>query len=203
MVEPEFGLRGGSISVLRLFLVLIICLGAIPGFAQQDSREDQQRTCEAVLGDHPAARECTTAFAKDAGCCIQYNEKALAKRCATMSTVEFALACFSEIHEVGFWKTDLTGENEPGLAATFADQWKKNVLKVCSAETTNSDAIACAILQKSGTKFGYRERNAELANQATKADPIFQFCREAFGDYWEGVEECVQKQRAAKKRLGQ
>ena len=30
-----------------------------------------------------------------------------------------------------------------------------------------------------------------------------QFCRKTFGDYWEGVEECVKQQRAAKHRLGQ
>ncbi|APG93458.1 hypothetical protein SAMCFNEI73_pB0261 (plasmid) [Sinorhizobium americanum] len=173
-----------------------------PGSAQENQREDQQQTCEAILDIQPAAAECKKVFAKDADCCIQYDEKRLAKRCEKMSSKEFALICFTEIHEVGLWKTDLTGENEPGLGAQQAKQWKKNVMRECMKEPTKADALACAVLQKSGTKFVFGEKNAQVGRDATEADPIMKFCRKTFGDYWEGVEQCVKDQRAAKKRLG-
>ncbi|TAW39034.1 hypothetical protein ELI17_37310 [Rhizobium ruizarguesonis] len=120
-----------------------------------------------------------------------------------MSTIEFALTCFSEIHEVGFRKSDLLPENEPGLADQYAEQWKRNVMRVCSAEKSKKAALDCAVLQKGGTKVVYDEKNADIARKAVSEDPIFQFCRKAFGDYWEGVEDCVKKQKAAKRRLGQ
>lgn len=75
-------------------------------------------------------------------------------------------------------------------------------MRECIKETTTAAALDCAVLQKSGTKFVYRQKNKELARQATAADPIMQFCRNTFGDYWEGVEQCVKNQRAAKERLG-
>lgn len=187
---------------LKWSLVMMLVLFAGQAFAQENQREDQQRTCEAVLDTQPAAAECQKVFAKNADCCIQYDEKRLVKRCEKMSSKEFALICFTEIHEVGFWKTDLTSENEPGLADQYVQQWKKNVLRECMKEPTKADALACAILQKSGTKFGFGEKNAEIARQAMQADPIMKFCRNAFGDYWEGVEQCVKDQQAAKKRLG-
>ncbi|MDW9439236.1 MULTISPECIES: hypothetical protein [Sinorhizobium] len=112
-------------ATVKWLLVLVIALVAYPALAQQNQREDQQRTCEAVLGDMPAAAECRKVFAKDADCCIQYDAERLAKLCAKMSSTENALTCFSEIHEVGFWKTDLTDENEPGLADQYVKQWKK------------------------------------------------------------------------------
>lgn len=190
-------------ATVKSLLVLVMALVAYPALAQQNQREDQQRTCEAVLGARPAAAECQKVFAKDAYCCIQYDAERLAKLCAKMSSIENALTCFSEIHEVGFWKTDLIDENEPGLGAQYADQWKKNVMRECVKETTKPAALDCAVLQKSGTKFVYGQKNKEIARQSTEADPILQFCRQAFGDYWEGVEQCVKDQRAAKKRLGQ
>ncbi|MDP9813693.1 hypothetical protein J2W42_006568 [Rhizobium tibeticum] len=76
-------------------------------------------------------------------------------------------------------------------------------MRECSKETSNSAALDCVILQKSGTKFVFSQKNEELARNATAEDPIFKVCRNAFGDYWEGVEDCVKKQRAAKKRMGQ
>lgn len=187
---------------MQLILALLIALVAYPALAQENQRENQQMTCEAILGGVPAADECQKVFVKDADCCIQYDAERLAKLCAKMSSIENALSCFSEIHEVGFWKTDLTSENEPGLAAQHAEQWKKNVMRECMKETTMTAALECAVLQKSGTKFVYGHKNDEIARQATVADPIMQFCRQAFGDYWEGVEQCVKDQRAAKKRLG-
>lgn len=183
-----------------LFLVLtLVVLGAL---AQYPSKEDQVATCQAILGSNPAAAECERVFRKSADCCIQYDESRLAKACATMSGKEAALACFTKIHEVGFWNTDLLPENSPGLGASFAEQWKKTVLRVCSAEPTNKAAIDCAILQKSGIKFVFNQRNNELRRQPAGDDSILKFCREAFGDYWEGVDECVQRQTAAKRRLG-
>lgn len=187
---------------VKWLLVMLVALVAYPVLAQQNQRENQQRTCEAVLGKSPAAAECKKVFAKDADCCIQYDAERLAKLCAKMSSIETVLTCFSEIHEVGFWKTDLTDENEPGLGAQHAEQWKKNVMRECMKETTTAASLDCAVLQKSGTKFVYGQKNDEIARQATVADPIMQFCRNAFGDYWEGVEQCVKDQRAAKKRLG-
>ncbi|TWA50527.1 hypothetical protein FB008_11238 [Sinorhizobium medicae] len=76
-------------------------------------------------------------------------------------------------------------------------------MRECMKEPTKAAALECAVLQKSGTKFVYNEKNAEIARQATASDPIMKFCRQAFGDYWVGVEQCVKDQRAAKKRLGQ
>ncbi|NNH41886.1 hypothetical protein [Rhizobium laguerreae] len=185
---------------VKWLLVMLVALVAYPVLAQQNQRENQQRTCEAVLGKSLAAAECKKVFAKDADCCIQYDAERLAKLCAKMSSIETVLTCFSEIHEVGFWKTDLT--DEPGLGAQHAEQWKKNVMRECMKETTTAASLDCAVLQKSGTKFVYGQKNDEIARQATVADPIMQFCRNAFGDYWEGVEQCVKDQRAAKKRLG-
>lgn len=187
---------------LKWFLVAMLLFVAGPAFAQENQREDQQQTCEAILGTQPAAAECKKVFAKEADCCIQYDEKRLAKRCEKMSSKEFALICFTEIHEVGFWKTDLTGENEPGLADQYVKQWKKNVMQECMKESSKADALACAVLQKSGTKFVFEQKNNEIGVQAIVDDPIMQFCRKTFGDYWQGVEQCVKDQRAAKKRLG-
>ncbi|MBY3206876.1 hypothetical protein [Rhizobium laguerreae] len=189
--------------LLRVLLIVSFSLISGQSVAQQPAREDQQKTCDAILGGKPVAKECTKAFAKDAGCCIQYDAKRLASRCEKMSTIEYALTCFSEIHEVGFWKTDLIPENEPGLGAQYAEQWKRNVMRVCSAEKSKKAALDCAILQKGGTKVVYDEKNAEVARKAVSEDPIFKFCRNAFGDYWEGIEDCVKKQHAAKRRLGQ
>jgi hypothetical protein len=185
--------------MMRWFCVFVMALTAHPVPAQ----ENQQMTCTAVLGDMPAAAECQKVFAKDADCCIQYDAERLAKQCAKMSSIENALTCFSEIHEVGFWKTELRSENEPGLAEKFSMQWKKNVMRECVKEKTKGDALDCAVLHKSGTLYVYGEKNAEIARQSAAADPIMKFCRETFGDYWEGVERCVAKQKAAKKRLGQ
>lgn len=109
----------------KWLLILAMALMAYPAVAQQNQREDQQRTCEAVLGKSPPAAECKKVFAKDADCCIQHDAERLAKLCEKMSSIETVLTCFSEIHEVGFWKTDLTDENEPGLGAEHAEQWKK------------------------------------------------------------------------------
>lgn len=187
---------------MKTILFLALTLVVPSALAQYPSKEDQVATCQAILGSNPAAAECERVFRKSADCCIQYSESRLANACAAMSSKEAALACFTEIHEVGFWKTELALENSPGLSASFAEQWKKNVLRVCSEEPTNKAAIDCAILQKSGTKFMYNQRNSELARQPTGNDSILKFCREAFGDYWEGVEECVQQQTAAKGRLG-
>ena len=189
-------------AAMKWLLISALVLLVYPALAQQNQREDQQRTCEAVLGKSPAAAECKKVFAKDVDCCIQYDAKRLAQLCAKMSSIENVLTCFSEIHEVGFWKIDLTSENEPGLGAQHAEQWKRNVMRECMQETTKAAALECAVLQKSGTKFVYGQRNDEIARQSTEADPIMQFCRNAFGDYWEGVEQCVKDQRAAKKRLG-
>ncbi len=191
------------VVLMRVLLIVSFSLIAGYSFAQQPAREDQQKTCEVILGGNPAAKECSKVFAKDAGCCIQYDAKRLASRCEKMSTIEYALTCFSEIHEVGFWKTDLLPENEPGLGAQYAEQWKRNVMRVCSTEKSKKEALECATLQKGGTKFGYDEKNTEIARKAISEDPIFKFCRNAFGDYWEGVEDCVKKQKAAKRRLGQ
>jgi len=188
---------------LRALLIVSFWLTAGFAVAQQPSRENQQRTCEAILGQSPAGRECSKVFAKDAGCCIQYDAKRLASRCEKMSTIDFALTCFSEIHEVGFWKTELLSENEPGLGAQYAEQWKRNVMRMCAAEKSKKAALDCAVLQKGGTKVVYDEKNAEIARKSVSEDPIFQFCRKTFGDYWEGVEDCVKKQQAAKQRLGQ
>jgi hypothetical protein len=187
---------------LEIVTLLIFLLLPVQSYAQNTSREDQRRTCEAVLQGKPALAECNKVFTKDATCCIQYDFKRLAKQCGKMSSVQLALSCFTEIHEVGFWKTDLLPENEPGLGSRFAEQWKKNVVTVCSSEKTNTAALECAVLQKSGIKFVFHEKNAQVGSEATTKDPIFQFCRKAFGDYWEGVEECVKSQKAAKKRLG-
>ncbi|MFB2550163.1 hypothetical protein [Ensifer soli] len=189
-------------ALMKWLLVLAFAFMADPTLAQQNQREDQQRTCEAVLGDRPVAAECRKIFAKDADCCIQYDVERLAKLCVKMSSIESALTCFSEIHETGFRKSELLPENEPGLADQYAQQWKKNVMSVCVKETTKTAALDCAVLQKSGTKFVFGQKNEEIARQATVADPIMQFCRQAFGDYWEGVEQCVKDQSAAKKRLG-
>lgn len=188
---------------LRVLFIITMSLVSGQSFAQQPGRENQQKTCEAILGGGPAAKECGKVFKKDAGCCIQYNAKELASRCEKMSTVALALTCFSEIHEVGFWKTDLLPENEPGLGSQYAEQWKRNVMRECSKEKTKSAALDCAVLQKSGTRFVFGQKNEELAPKATSEDPIFKFCRDAFGDYWEGVEDCVREQWAAKQRLGQ
>lgn len=187
---------------LEIFTLLIFLLLPVQSNAQTTSPEDQQKTCEAVLQGKPAVAECNKIFAENASCCIQYDFKKLAKLCAKMSSVQFALSCFAEIHEVGFWKTDLLPENEPGLGSRYAEQWKKNVMTVCSSEKTNAAALECAILQKSGIKFVFNEKNTQVGSDAKTKDPIFQFCRKAFGDYWEGVEECVKSQKAAKKRLG-
>ena len=189
--------------LLRALLIVCFFLPAGYSFGQQPSRENQQTTCEAILGQSPAGQECNKVFAKDAGCCIQYDAKRLASRCEKMPTVELALTCFSEIHEVGFWKTDLLSENEPGLGARYAEQWKRNVMEICSKEKSKKAALDCAVLQKSGTKVVYEEKNAEIARKSVSEDPIFQFCRKTFGDYWDGVEDCVKKQHAAKRRLGQ
>lgn len=183
-------------------LVTALVLFAGQALAQENQREDQQRTCEAILDTQPAAAECKKVFAKDAECCIQYDEKRLAKRCEKMSSKEFALVCFTEIHEVGFWKTELTGENEPGLADQYVKQWKKNVMQLCMKENSKTEALACAVLQKGGTKVVYEQKNEEIGRQAIVGDPIMQFCRKTFGEYWQGVEQCVKEQRAAKKRLG-
>ena len=188
---------------MKLLLALMFALLATTVAAQQTTTEDQVRTCQAVLGDKPAAGECTKVFKTSAGCCIQYDENRLLKACSEMSSIDAALTCFSEIHEVGFWKSELLPENEPGLADQFVQQWKNNVMRVCSTEPTKQAALECAVLQKSGTRFGYGQKNEEVARQAVANDPIFQFCRKTFGDYWEGVEECVKQQRAAKHRLGQ
>ena len=48
-----------------------------------------------------------------------------------------------------------------------------------------------------------RQKNTEITRKAISEDPIFKLCRNAFGDYREGVEGCVKKQKAAKRRLGQ
>lgn len=188
---------------MKLMLALLFAFFATTAAAQETSKEDQVRTCEAVLGDRPEAAECAKIFKTSADCCIQYDEKRLMKACAKMSSIDAALTCFSEIHEVGFWKSELLPENEPGLADQFVQQWKKNVIRECSKEPTKQAALDCAVLQKSGTKFVYGQKNEEVARQAVANDPIFQFCRKTFGDYWEGVEECVKQQRAAKQRLGQ
>lgn len=189
-------------AALKCLIVSVLVFLTYPALGQQNQRENQQRTCEAVLGKNPAAAECKKVFAKDADCCIQYDAERLAKLCAKMPSIEDTLSCFTEIHEVGFWKTDLTDENEPGLGAQHAGQWKKNVMRECMKETTKAAALDCAVLQKSGTKFVYGQKNDEIARQSTEADPIMLFCRNTFGDYWEGVEQCVKDQRAAKKRLG-
>jgi len=189
--------------LVRALLIVAVFLSVGHSFAQQSAREDQQKTCEAILGGIPVVKECSKVFAKDAICCIQYDAKRLANRCEKMSTIEYALTCFSEIHETGFWKTDLLPENEPGLAKQHSEQWKRNVMRVCSTEKSKKEALDCAILQKGGTKVVYDEKNAEIARRAISADPIYKFCRNAFADYWEGVEDCVKKQKAAKRRLGQ
>ncbi|NTF18178.1 hypothetical protein G6L37_07145 [Agrobacterium rubi] len=190
-------------AFFRAFLLLSISLFSVEAMAQENSKENQQQTCLEILGESTAAQECTKVFAIDADCCIQYDVKELARRCAGMSTISHALTCFSEIHEVGFWKTDLVGENEPGLGSRHAEQWKRNVMRECAKETTKSAALECAVLQKSGTKYVFNEQNTELARKAASSDPIMLFCRNTFGDYWEGVEDCVRKQRAAKRRMGQ
>lgn len=187
---------------MKWLLAIVLVFMAYPALAQQNQREDQQRTCEAVLGDRHAAAECQKIFAKDADCCIQYDAERLAKLCAKMSSIENALACFTEIHETGFRKSEMPPENEPGLADQYAQQWKKNVMGECMKETTTGAALDCAVLQKSGTKFVYAQKNEEIARQAAVADPIMQFCKRAFGGYWEGVEQCVKDQRAAKMRMG-
>lgn len=184
-----------------LFLAAIL-VSSHAALAQHPEHEDQQKKCEAILKS-PAAAECRHVFAKKADCCIQYDTDQLAAACKKMSTINIALTCFSETHEIGFWKTDLTDENEPGPGAQHAEQWKRNVMRECSKEGTKSDAIDCAILQKSGTKFVYGQKNGSAQRQASEQDPIFKFCRRTFGDYWEGVEECVKQQRAAKRRMGQ
>lgn len=196
--------RGATMATVKWLLVLVLLsvFMTFPSYAQQNQREDQLRTCEAVLGDRPASAECAKSFARDADCCIQYDAERLAKLCAKMSSTENALTCFSEIHEVGFWKTELGGENEPGLGAQHAEQWKKNVMRECLTEPSQSAALTCAIRQKSGTKYVYGKQNAEVARRTSEADPIMKFCRQAFGDYWQGVEQCIKEQRAAKKRLG-
>ncbi|WP_439624010.1 hypothetical protein [Shinella sp.] len=188
---------------MKLLLALAFALFATTANAQQTSMEDQVRTCEAVLGNSPAAVECAKVFKTSADCCIQYDEQRLLKACGAMSSIDAALTCFSEIHEVGFWKSELLPENQPGLADQFIQQWKKNVIRVCSMEPTKQKALECAVLQKSGTRFAYSQKNEEIARQSVANDPIFRFCRKTFGDYWEGVEKCVNQQRAAKKRLGQ
>jgi hypothetical protein len=76
-------------------------------------------------------------------------------------------------------------------------------MRMCSAEKFEKAALDCAVLQKGSTKVVYDEKNAEIARKSVSDDPIFQFCRKTFGDYWEGVEDCVKKQPAAKRRLGQ
>lgn len=190
-------------ATMKWLLVLIVALCAYPALAQQNQREDQQRTCEAVLGDRSASAECRRVFAKDADCCIQYDAERLSKLCAKMASIEYTLTCFSEIHEVGFWRTELLPENEPGLAEKHVQQWKKNVMRECMKETTKAAALDCAVLQKSGTRYVYGQKNDEIAQQATNADPIMKFCRHAFGNYWVGVEQCVKDQTAARKRLGQ
>lgn len=187
---------------VKWLLVLVVAMMAYPALSQDNQRENQQMTCEAILGDRPAAAECRKIFTKDSDCCIQYDAERLAKLCAKMPNIENALTCFSEIHETGFRKSDLLPENEPGLADQYAQQWKKNAMRECMKETTKAEALDCAVLQKSGTKFVYGQKNEEIARQATADDPIMQFCRNTFGDYWEGVEQCVKDQRAAKKRLG-
>ncbi len=189
-------------SPLKLFLAAMLLFVAGPAYTQENQREDQQQTCKAILDTQPAAAECKKVFAKEADCCIQYDEKRLGKRCEKMSSKEFALICFTEIHEVGFWKTDLTGENEAVLAVQYVKQWKKNVMQECMKESSKADALACAVLQKSGTKFVFEQKNNEIGRQAIVDEPIMQFCRKTFGDYWQGVEQCVKDQRAAKKRLG-
>ena len=188
---------------MKFLLALVFSLFAVTVNAQSATKEDQVRTCEAVLTGKPAATECVTIFKTSDDCCIQYDEKRLVKACGKMSSIDAALICFSEIHEVGFWKSELLPENEPGLADQFVQQWKKNVMRECSKELTKQAALECAVLQKSGTRFVYGQKNKEVAQKAAANDPIFQFCRKTFGDYWEGVEECVEQQRAAKKRLGQ
>lgn len=164
--------------------------------------EDQQNTCQMILGQAPAASECRAVFSSSAPCCMQYNAEELARQCAQMSSISFALTCFTEIHEVGFWKTELTGETEPGLGAQFAEQWKSNTMNVCASEGSNEAAIQCAILQKSGIRFVFNERNTQNAREIVESDPVMTFCREAFGEYWAGVEHCVEEQRAARTRLG-
>jgi hypothetical protein len=187
---------------IEILLAMFLLLLPTQTIAQSSSRENQQKTCAAVLDGKPAAAECKKVFAKDANCCIQYDSNRLAKLCAKMPSVKLALSCFTEIHEVGFLKSELTPENEPGLAGQYAEQWKKNVTNICSSEKTKLAALDCAILQKSGIKFVFEEKNAEVRSHITTNDPIFQFCRKAFGEYWEGVEQCVKSQSAAKKRLG-
>ncbi|PRX09020.1 UNVERIFIED_ORG: hypothetical protein BCL66_10897 [Martelella mediterranea] len=188
---------------MRFLLILLLLLFPASASAQSAQKEDQVRTCEAILGDSAVATQCAKVFKTSETCCIQYDEKRLKDACGMMSDVDAALTCFSEIHEVGFWKAELLPENKPGLANQFVQQWKINVMRECSKEPTKQAALECAVLQKSGTRFVYGQANKEVAQQAVANDPIFQFCRKTFGDYWVGVEECVKQQRAAKKRLGQ
>lgn len=186
-------------SVALLISTLVLAANVDSASSQP---EDQIQTCEAILGQVPAGKHCKDIFPKNADCCIQYNPAKLADLCRKMPDVRSALLCFTEIHEVGFWKTDLLPENEPGLGASYAEQWKRNVKRVCTIESSNAAAIDCAILQKSGIKFVFRQANDAVADDAKANDPILNFCRDAFGEYWEGVERCVEKQRAAKRRLG-
>lgn len=171
------------------------------GRSTVESRQPAEK-CEAILGQSPAGQECSKVFAKDAGCCIQYDAKRLASRCERMSTIEFALTCFSAIHEDGFRKTELLSENEPGLGARFAAQWKRNVMRICSAEKSNKLPLTAPCCRRAAPRSS-TTRRMQRSPGSPFQKPIFQFCRKTFGDCWEGVEDCVKKQQVAKRRLGQ
>lgn len=164
--------------------------------------ENPRMTCEATLRGDKAMSECKRVFKEKEPCCLQYSEERLRKACARMPSVQTAISCFVEIHEVGFRKQELTGETTPGLAAEFAEQWKANSRKVCSSEPDIGAALDCVILQKSGIRFVYADANRKQNPSAPGRDPILQFCRDAFGEYWQGVEDCVANQKAAKRRMG-
>ncbi|WP_313292058.1 hypothetical protein [Rhizobium rhizoryzae] len=187
---------------LALVMMIVSIIFVAPSQAQVTQREDQLRTCTEILKDRPAGAECSKIFPKDADCCIQYSPERLAKLCAKMSNIENTLTCFSEIHQVGFWKRELLPENEPGLANRYSEAWTRSVMIHCSKEPTKSEALSCALAQKASHKMAFKHENDQIARQLRAADPIMQFCRKALGEYWEGVEQCIKDQNAAKKRLG-
>jgi len=185
-----------------LWVAAWVALSTQASDAQTPSTEDQVATCEAILHGRPESSECARIFPKKGRCCIQYDAERLAKICEKMPTVAGALNCFLEINEAGFRKSDLLPESQPGLADQYAKQWKINSLRICSEEKSAKSAIACANLQKSGIRTVFEQKNTAIKGSAVIADPIVSFCRKAFGDYWEGVEQCVRDQRAAKRRMG-
>ncbi|RXF75518.1 hypothetical protein [Hansschlegelia zhihuaiae] len=186
----------------RTFLaVALIMTGILEPVAAGDNNPE---ACRAIFsGSGGLISQCLREAPKAKGTPIQLlSEHQLKDFCSRFDDVSDAINCYTEIGWLKHFKGDLGAENKEGLKSEFADRWKLNSQRECGSEATKTAALDCVLLQRSGTLSAYDEANAKAARAQQDADPIVQFCKNAFGAYWEGVERCVKDQRSAKARMG-